>query len=459
MRQKPNAKSPKRQDRKRKTKFFFLNLASWRPGVRIATLALFSVVVLLALIHQCREHYPTLNATGDWAVYYRAGQAMAHRQPIYTLEHGELLTFKNAPVIALLVAPLTLLPSHVARFVWFIGDLALLWSIFAICRRLLPAKNSIAQAWIAIGAWALTDRFIMFQLGAGTNAVLYIALSLAACYSIVRGRPLTAGAALAGAVFLKLVPICLLPYFLLHRRPVAAFTSFALTSIALALLPAMWVGWDANRQMLTQWPQHLRDTETPEQNARPTNQSVYAMLSRLIGPKLVGDRLIPGRNPSAITKYRPHLYFTGSQIHTLWLALSVITAIGLYVFLWRTRSETRLPDSTRAATHAMHFSLLLIYMTLFNPLAWRYNFIALLIPYYFILHTAVHHTTHRRTLIRMLAIAYVLTTLPLAIHGLPWLDIFQVYSARVWGTLIVAAAVIVAGRFSDPLPPVPRGEG
>ena len=97
----------------------------------------------------------------------------------------------------------------------------------------------------------------------------------------------------------------------------------------------------------------------------------------------------------------------------------------------------------------MHFSLLLIYMTLFNPLAWRYNFIALLIPYYFILHTAVHHAAQRRTLIRMLAIAYVLTTLPLAVHGLPWLDIFQVYSARVWGTLIVAAAVIVAWRINS----------
>lgn len=417
--------------------------------LRIASTALFAIVVLLALIHQCREHYPNVNATGDWAVYYRAGQAMAHRQPIYTLEHGELLTFKNAPVIALLVAPLTLLPAYVARFIWFAGDLALLGLIFAICRRLLPAKSRIVQYWIALGAWALTDRFIMFQLGAGTNAVLYIALSLAACYSIVRGRPVTAGAALAAAVFLKLVPICLLPYFLLHRRPVTAFTSFAGTSIALALLPAMWVGWDANRQMLTQWPQHLRDTETPEQNARPTNQSIYAALSRLIGPKLAGDRPVPGRTPSAIAKYRPHLYFTGSQVHTLWLALSIITAIALYLFLWRTRPETGLPDSASAATHAMHFSLLLIYMTLFNPLAWRYNFIALLIPYYFILHTALHHSAPRRKLIWILAIAYVLTTLPLAVHGLPWLDIFQVYSARVWGTLLVAAAVIVAWRINS----------
>ena len=376
---------------------------------------------------------------------------MAHRQPIYTLEHGELLTFKNAPVIALLIAPLTLLPSYAARFVWFMGDLALLWSIFSMCRRLLPSQSFVSRAWIALGAWALTDRFIMFQLGVGTNAVLYIALSLAACYSIARGRPITAGIALSGAVFLKLVPICLLPYFLFHRRPVAAFASFAITSIALALLPAMWVGWDANRQMITQWPQHLRDTETPEQNARPTNQSIYAALSRMIGPRLVGDRIVPGKVPSAISKYRPHIYFSGPQIHTLWLALSVIIAMGLYFFIWRTISSTKAASPTTAATYAMHFSLLLIYMTLFNPLAWRYNFVALLVPYYFVIHTAVNHPAGRRRLIWMIGIAYVLTVLPLAVKGLPWLDLFQVYSARMWGTLLIAAAVIVA--WHSPLPP------
>ena len=210
--------------------------------IRMGVYVFFAIIVLLALIHQCREHYPTLNFGGDWAVYYRAGEAMAHRQPIYTLEHGELLTFKNAPVIALMVAPLTVLPSYVARFIWFMGDLALLWVIFAICRRLLPTRSAAVQAWIAIGAWALTDRFIMFQLGAGTNAVLYIALSLGACYSIVRGRPITAGMALSAAVFLKLVPICLLPYLLMHRRPMAALGSFIIASIVLALLPAVWWG-------------------------------------------------------------------------------------------------------------------------------------------------------------------------------------------------------------------------
>ena len=414
--------------------------------IRRASTALFAMVVLVMLRHQVKEHYPTLNPTGDWAVYYRAGEAMAHRRPIYTLEHGELLTFKNAPVIALLVAPLTLLPSYVARFIWFIGDLVLLVVILGMCSRLLPSRSANLRAWIALGAWALADRFIMFQLGAGTNAVLYIALSVGALYSIVRGWPIAAGAALAGAVFLKLVPICLLPYFLLHRRPVTAFSSFAVTSILLALLPAMWVGWDANRQMLTQWPQHLRDTETPEQNARPTNQSIYAALSRLIGPRLAGENPIPGRAPSAVTRFRPHIYFTGPQVHAAWLALSIATAVILYLFFWRTGPFHQRPAELNGATYAMHFSLLFIYMTLFNPLAWRYNFVALLVPYYFILHTALHHSARRRTLFWMLAIAYALTTIPLAIHGLPWLDIFQVYSARVWGTLIVAAGVIVAWR-------------
>ena len=419
-------------------------------GIGGGLAVVFAIGVLLALVHQCREHYPLLNNEGDWAVYYRAGAAMAHRLPIYTLEHGELLTFKNAPVVALLIAPLTLLPPFAARAVWFMGDLGLFACIFVLCQWILPAgdgrRGRQMRAWVGLGTWFLVDRFLMFQLGAGTNAALYIALCIAACWWAARGRAAAAGAALAGAVFLKVVPICLLPYLLLHRRPAIGLASFATTAVALALLPAAWIGWDANRQLLAEWPRHLRDTDSPAQNARPTNQSILALISRTIGPEQFGR---DGKDPAALRpteRYRPHIYLSAATVQRVWLALGVAVAAALCALLWRTRPSAATIPARNAATNAMHISLLLIYMTLFNPLAWRYNFIALLVPYYFVLNTIWHHPGRRKPLAWMVATAYVLIWVPMSVRGMPWLDAFQIYGARAWGTLVLAAAVGVAWR-------------
>jgi hypothetical protein len=418
-------------------------------GIALGLAALSAVAVLLALVHQCRQHYPSLNEGGDWSVYYRAGEAMAQRRPIYTLERGPLLTFKNAPVVALLIAPLSAAPPFVARFIWFFGDLSLLAWIFILCRQLLPARDRsdapggfTSWIWVALGAWLLTERFIMYQLGAGTNATLYIALSLAACCWMVRGRPVAAGTALAGAVFLKVVPICLLPYLLLRRGRARAIGSFSAATLALALLPAVWIGWNANRDLLIQWPRHLRETDTPAQNARPTNQSVNALLARLFGPKLA-DR--PNAPPSAIKRYRPHIYLGTGTIQALWMILSLTAAAALYGLIWRTRLPAG-PDAETSAgvTDAMHLSLLLIYLTLFNPLAWRYNFVALIVPYYFVLHVLSQGSVVRPKLLWMTGLAYALNALPMDVRGLPWLDLFQVYGSHTWGTLLLAATVITA---------------
>src|SRR5258708_5820617 len=61
----------------------------------------------------------------DWGVYYKAGQAMRHREPIYTLEWGPDMTFKYAPCVALAIAPFSLLPPVTARMAFFLADVVL----------------------------------------------------------------------------------------------------------------------------------------------------------------------------------------------------------------------------------------------------------------------------------------------------------------------------------------------
>ena len=130
-------------------------------------------------------HYQLKDASrqgdGDWGVYYRAGLAMRLRMPLYTLDRGLLLTFKNPPAVALLIAPLTLLPIGLARWVWLVGDLACLIAIYRLASRVVfrPDEPAVVRGLLIAGGFFLSLHYILDELFAGTTSLFYILITVA----------------------------------------------------------------------------------------------------------------------------------------------------------------------------------------------------------------------------------------------------------------------------------------
>src|SRR5579871_3413047 len=221
---------------------------------------------------------------GDWGVYYQAGTATRRHAPLYTLEWGPDMTFKNAPCVALLVAPFSLLPAPTARVLWVFADFGLFLILLQLVARLQWPDDRDANllAWPVVLAVWMSVKFLIDQWHAGQSTILFLMLTVGSFYCIQRGRMLPAGALLAAAVCVKLVPICFVPYFLFHRRGFVGLLSFVGSLLLLLALPALWHGWETNAALLAQWPRHLIATEIPNQVTRMHNQSVYAMLARLL---------------------------------------------------------------------------------------------------------------------------------------------------------------------------------
>lgn len=391
----------------------FLSRALNRPAARRLAAA---AVLAFAVYSLARVgSHASKNLLGDWGVYYRAGIAMRHDRPIYTVDEGPMLTFKNAPVVAVLAESLSAVPLVPARVLSLAIDLALLAALMAAALRLvdLDPRDQWLRGWIALAAYVLVLPYVLLQLYTGQTTVLFVALTVFAFHLAVRDRPWAAGLAIAGAICLKLVPVCVVPYFLYNKRPVAALAATALGLAVLLAVPAVWVGWDANAALLAGWPAHLRDTEIPSQVWRLQNQSVLAELARLLSP----------------TAYHVNVEsWEIGRVRSVWLATGLAAAALLYAFVHRTRRD----PSARAA----HLALLLIYMTVFNPLAWRYNFLALAVPYAVVLATLRRSPRDRLTW-AFLAASAALTFTPY--HA-------QVYGARLAGALSLAAAVVVSRR-------------
>lgn len=408
------------------------------PATRILVIALCVGFVTYASIrvvrHQiaAQQHSPFHDynqfGDGDWGVYYRAGLAMRLGLPLYTLEHGPLLTFKNPPAVALLIAPLTTLSVGWARWIWLVGDFGCLYFVYLLAARVVfTARDpSPLRAMLIAGAVALSFHYILDELFAGTTSLLYLLMTVAAFVWAKEDKPIRAGAALGLAVCLKVVPLAFLPWLLLCRRPGKSLTSFAITLGLLAILPALWLGPSRNWALMRQWPHHLAQTEIRVQDYRVTNQSLGAMLTRLLTP--MPD--LPGLYHANIVS------LSQRTAHALWLAVSCALALAIYAWIVLQRQRRRLDA-------AAVLSLLLLFMTLCNPLAWRYTYIAVGIPILVVLHALAHGTRHPRLVIALLAASYVL-------HFAP--EHLQAFGARFWGTVGLAVAVMLCSRA------IPRSE-
>lgn len=391
-----------------------------RPAIR-ASLVLVAII-FFAYASGRVVHYqiknPSGQGDGDWGVYYRAGLSMRLRLPLYTLDRGPLLTYKNPPAVALLIAPLTLLPIGVARWIWLVGDLACLIAIYRLAARVIfrPDEPAVLLGLLIAGAIFLSFHYILDELFAGTTSLFYILMTIAAFVWARENKPVRAGAALGLAICLKVVPLAFVPWLVLSPRPIKSLSSLSATLLMFLLLPAVWVGPSRNWELLKQWPVHLAKTESHMQEYRPTNQSLNAMLTRLLTPAMAGMRR------ANVASLSP------STAHALWLALSSLLGAAVYGWIILQRLRGRRDD-------AAALSLLLLFMTLCNPLAWRYTYVAVGVPFLYTLHVLAGGVRHVRLVLTLLAAAYLL-------HFAP--EFLQALSARFWGAVALAVAVILS---------------
>ena len=368
-------------------------------------------------------------AVGDWGIHHLAGANFNPRAPLYDIAGGYRHTFKGPPAVAMACAWMSWMPPGISRLIWFFMDMAFLLGIFLLSMRHLyppdddqPAPVS-ARWWLAGGAFLLSLRYIMNQSVTGDIATLFVMLSMLSFTLADNKRETSAGATLASATALKLVPLCFMPYVVCRRRGYLSLLGYAAAVALLFLLPALWLGWGTNLDLHLQWAHHVGDTNVPLQLYRVENISIRAQLCRFLHQTGLGVEIA---NLSLDT------------IRNIWLALSCLCAAALYAWIWITKRSTN--DKLRSATH---LSLLLLFMTLFNPLAWRYNFVALILPYFLVLES--FRRAPRKVSLRVVLVSLAWLFNSPRMSG-DWGIRLHALGIRTWGTLLLAVAVFVAYR-------------
>ncbi len=175
-----------------------------------------------------------------------ASRQMLHGRDIY---NGGTSGYLYPPLIAFLYQPLALLPNDVAAYLSLaINASVSLFTLQLVSRTLLQRLtgkiDALLVARVALfAAVCSTDKIKTELFHLETN--VFILLAFSAAMRWVDERPMLCGLALGFGFNIKYLPLVLVPYLVLRKRW-SAIGWFAVWAIALALLPALSMGWTAN---------------------------------------------------------------------------------------------------------------------------------------------------------------------------------------------------------------------
>jgi hypothetical protein len=212
-------------------------------------------------------HSWVFKPVGDFGVFYNAGRRLFRGEPLYFLE---ALPFKYAPPVALLLAPLGLLPEAVARLIWLVFSAAAVVRFQWLSARLTHCARPSAHLVVLV----LVSPFIQVLLSWGQcDAILLLLMIQSELWA--DERPWISGALWAVACLFKppyLIFLCVALPLRQWRR---------LSGLMIALLggvstAALRSGIPMTFAQHLAWLNVLRQT-TPALFCAPTNQSAFGI--------------------------------------------------------------------------------------------------------------------------------------------------------------------------------------
>jgi hypothetical protein len=364
----------------------------------------------------------------DFGAYYRAGGAVARGQTPYRVDaHGPLGVYPYAPAYAYLFAPLSYLDYFWACRLWLAVNWLITLAGVALARELVLGPRREERWPITLLALAPTAAYFWANVRVGQVGTLMLLACLAWAVCRRRGWPFVGGLALAAACALKLAPGLLVVYLAL-RRELRGLAGVVVGGLALFLLPAVWAGAAGTVRLHGEWIRHTAATHVAAQTFRPGNQSLLAQLARL---PAVSDG---------------HTLYSQDNLDTLYrLYPFLVLGLGVGLFLWIVRdagATAALPVAERWRQENLHYALLLIFLTLAHPRAWRCNLVALLVPCLLL----AEHVWRRRAGFQVALAALVLVGLACAwptagVGAAGWGPVaWLLMGKHFWGAVAAAAA-------------------
>lgn len=201
----------------------------------------------------------------DFDVFIGASRLVAEGKTCYEvwLKSGTSgLKYFYSPLFAVLLFPLNNLPQVAYNLVWTGLSMLVIYRSFTVLSFFLPVnKLSVASRRLFyILAVASVARTIVDNLALGQMTFILVWGAMEAMRLIFIKKEIAGSALLALIINIKIIPIGLLAYLVYKKKLNAAFFT-VLFCVLYLYLPAVFIGYEFNRQLLHDWLSSLTGTE------------------------------------------------------------------------------------------------------------------------------------------------------------------------------------------------------
>ncbi len=376
--------------------------------------------------------------SNDFNVFYHAAREVVAGRDPYQSSLSDWAPFLYTPLLAVVLAPLALLPLPVAAYIWFLINAASTIAAAWMSARLAgygsrprdPSKDLdevislhtlLLVPMAAAVSLLIVTRFVLDNFSLGQVNPLVAALAAAHVYLYSRNKKTASALMLAIAASIKLTPLVLLGYYIARRRWKfsAACLGLSVVISALSFLPFGSQAPDAFHIFVSRTIQNEQGYDF----AYAGNQSLRGAIARLT-PE-ASRRLDHAASESS---RRP------SDPVTLLISLALV-AVGMLA-------------ASRAPTEVLAAAPFVSCFVLLSPLSWKAHFVVLVFPVASLIAQAARtRGTRRGILTAVVAVAFALFnfTSP-AIIGLRAAEWADAHSLVFIGALLIFTASVWAAR-------------
>lgn len=392
-------------------------------SIQPSLIALIVGLCVLAIFSTIRyEHFAAKRHYGDFHVYYVTGERVLAGQPIYVDETETVTPYKYSPLIASLFSLLAFFGEKNAANIWHLLNLIFLFSGAVIGSRLAQRNSHINDKRslflvISFGIFGVSPALV-HCLNSGQVGIAILFCYVLGVYLAVSGKEIASGFFFAFSCMFKYLPILILPYFIFQKKW-KLFWAMSAAFLIFHLMPALWFGWSKNTEYLFQFLPFLTGTTLDHISLLDfKNQSMWAYLYRLIFYDM------------GFFEIRNHPR----------LILAIGTAL-FAVLYWLVLSRTRQSSLTLGC------ALLSILIVLFNPNAWKHNFVLLLLPYQVLLGESVKQGWKSRSSTVLITVSVLFFVSNRSIVG--WGGRFELLSMSI---LLLAGLILFSGLVLSKFP-------
>ena len=259
----------------------------------------------------------------DFDVFFHSGKRLLNGENIYGEPHYINLRYFYSPLFSCIMALFQEVDVRVMKVLWwFLNVVLLLRVIYLIYTHIIA--NATHRVFIYFITILLMSKIVLLNVVGNQMTIVMLWTALEAFQQFKKDRLFLSVFILCLGINIKLLPMVMVPYLLyISDKPGKVFIYGITVFFALAFIPAVFIGWDYNLFLISEWWKTLNPVSSIHavQTYEEKILDAGAMISKFLSDKPVYNE--------------PSLNFAALSDGTIFLLTNVVRValLGLVAFM------------------------------------------------------------------------------------------------------------------------------